>query len=168
MRHMHFIVILSLIGPAVAVRADDALEPFGALTGSWMRPSWVVATKDGKDFVVPAPVTTKDGNIVTPGLSVFIDGKTWKLAVGGTPPTVYWNPGPTVYDLVIPQGAKKGVLAIGVPDRGLKRQVRFEYTLEKDTLTIRCKEKVAAGPWLGDYDISGRWVRVRPKLGYFE
>lgn len=165
MRPIHFVGILAFFGTLVSGSAADAPEPFGPLAGGWMRGA-VIATKDGKEFVVPAPVI-KDGQPVTPVLRIFLDGKKWKLSVGGTPPTVYWNPGPTVYELVVPAGAKKGVPAIVIPKRGLEGPVRIEYTLEKDSLTIRCKEKVAAGPWLGDYDISGRWLRVRPGMGYF-
>src|SRR5262245_7542205 len=168
MSRVLFVVVLSLIGPAAAVRADDVPEPFRALAGGWVRP-WLVTTKDGKNLVMPAPVTTKDGkDYVVPRLAIFVKGKTGRLVISGTPSIVYWNPGPTEYDLVVPEGAKEGVLAIVVPDRGVKRQVRFEYTIEKDTLTIVCKEKVPAGPWLGDYNISGRWARPTKGYGYIE
>jgi hypothetical protein len=82
-----------------------------------------------------------------------------RLVVGGSPPLVYWNPWPDhSYDLVAGKGSEKGLLFI-VLDKGRGRRLRFEYTLEKDTLTITCKEKVRAGHWLGDCDISGSWVR---------
>lgn len=165
MRPVHCAGILAFIGSLVSGSAAGAPEPFGSLAGGWMR-GGVIVTKDGKEFVVPAPVM-KDGQAITPEMRIFLDGNRWKLTVGGTPPTVYWNPVPTVYALEVPAGAKKGVLAIVVTNRGSANPVRFEYTLEKDTLTIRCKETVAAGPWLGDYDISGRWLRVRPGTGYF-
>lgn len=168
MRQLLFVVVLSLLSSATAVRADDAPGPIEALAGGWVRP-WVMATKDGEDFVVAAMVPSKDGKTyVTPGLSIVPHGKTGKLVLGGTPSIVYWNPGPTVHGLVVPEGAKDGELAIAVVDQGLVREVRFTFTLEKDTLTIQCKEKVPAGPWLGAYNISGTWMRTsnRPNKGY--
>jgi hypothetical protein len=157
MRHVHFVVVLSLIGPA-AVRADDAPEPFGALAGGWVRPS---VTYDGKKY--PHMTWSKDGkDVVYPGLQLIARGKTRSLLVHGAPSLVYWNPGPVSYDLVVGEGKEKGTLAIAVGGRKLQ----FGYTLQRDTLTITGTEKVPAGHWLGDYDISGTWVR--PTKGYIE
>jgi hypothetical protein len=168
MSRVLLVVALSLLGSTAAVRADDAPQPFRALAGGWGRYG-VLTTKDGKDFLVPASVPTQDGKeYVEPGLAFFVKGKTGRLVISGTPSLVYWNPGPTAYDLVVPAGAKKGELAMVVPGRGVKREVRFEYTIEKDTLTISCKEKVPAGYWLGDYDISGRWIRPQKLFGYLK
>lgn len=168
MTRLLFVVVLSLIGSATAVRADDAPRSFGALAGQWGRYG-LLTTKEGKEFLVPALVPTKDGTgYVVPGLAIFVKGKSGKLIISGTPSIVFWNPGPIEYDLVVPEGAKEGVLAIIVPDRGLKRQVRFEYTIENGNLMIVCKEKVPAGPWLGDYNISGRWMRSPKGYGYIK
>lgn len=139
-------MLLVLLG-GTAIRADDEPKPSRALAGNWQR-SFGVMDKDGV-------------NIVTPQLRFSDRGKKWSLLVSGTPPTVYWNPLPPMSDLVVPEGAKEGELALIVKDGTGKRQVRFEYTIEKDTLTIRCQEKVPAGPWLGDYDISGKWLRLK-------
>lgn len=188
MRCVLFALVLSLIGLAPAARADDAPEAFGALAGGWGR-FVVLHTKEGKDFRMRAMVASKDGKDgVFPELRFIGERKAWKLLICGAPGIVYWNPMPTPHDLVVPEGAKKGELAIVVPnqvaggwwrrggnspftavgaspDRGL---VRFKYTIEKDILTITCKEKVPAGPWLGDYDISGRWARQMKGYGPIE
>ena len=149
-----FVVVLTLLGPAATLQAEEDRAPFQILAGKWER-----SLVHGK--YSPA-VLAKDGvTWVSPELTFFANGQAWSLGVGGTPPTVYWNPGPSAYDLIIPDGAKKGVLALVVADRGVKRQVRFEYTLKNDTLTIDCKDKVHAGTWLGDYSISGEWVRFK-------
>lgn len=146
MRFLQFAVVLSLIGSASAVRAEEVAELDEALAGGWMRAGFGESTKDGTDYVSPT-------------LKFFVEGKSLKMIAGGTPPTVYWNPGPTVHDLLVPKGAKKGELILVVGRQGVKRQIRFEYTIKQDVLTIICKERVPAGPWLGDYNISGRWLR---------
>lgn len=164
MRRALFAVVLSLLSAATAVPADAVPKPLGAIAGGWMR-GGLIPTPDGRNLVIPAAVPTVDGkDVVTPGLRFLVEGKTPRLVVIGIPAMVYWNPGPNVYDLVVPEGAKEGTLAFVVIDKGLRRQVPFTYTLDKDTLIITCTEKVPAGPWLGDYNISGTWWRARKML----
>ena len=149
-----FGAILLITSCAVAVQAEEKPDPFQALTGRWQRP-WV----DGK--YSPA-VLARDGvNMVTPELICLAGDRPRSLIVGGSPPLVYWSPLP--YDshaLVTGDGLEKGLLFI-VDKRNGGRKLRFEYTLNKETLTITCREKVRAGYWLGDHDISGTWVRFK-------
>jgi len=147
---LQFLVGVSMFFAGTTDRVDDVPKPIKALVGSWGRASY------GE--------WDKDGNMVTPVLQVVANGKSTRLYVGGTPPTVYWNPGPSEYSLVIPADAAEGELAVVINDASGVRQVRFTYTVENDTLMICCKEKIQAGPWLGKYDISGKWVRARKAL----
>jgi hypothetical protein len=140
--------LVLLTGPAIW--ADEG--SFEALAGGWGRPP---ATCDGKTY--PHMHWTRDGNVVYPGLQFMATGKSRSLLVHGSPALVYWNPGPVSYNLAVGEGKEKGMLLIEV--RGKK--LRFKYAVERDTLTISGTEKVPAGYWLGDYDISGTWVRAR-------
>jgi len=54
-------------------------------------------------------------------------------------------------------GGGKGELVIEVGGK----KVRIGYTLDKDTLTIVCKDRVPAGKCLGSYNISGIWERFK-------
>jgi hypothetical protein len=143
-------LLVLLAGPAI--RADEVPGPFEALAGAWGRPP---VTYRGKTYLHMQ--WTKDGKVVYPGLQFIARGKSRSLLVHGSPPTVYWNPGPVAYDLIVGEGKDRGVFFTEVGGRKLQ----FKYTVEKDTLTITGTEKVPVGPWLGDYSISGTWVRLK-------
>jgi hypothetical protein len=160
--------------PAV-LGADGEPEPFKSLAGTWVRPA---LGTDGKP--IPASfqsIPGKVGPAVVPELRFggnddpalkqlgLVVGR-WNLVVGAYPQCGSMSSsgdGSSYAVKVVPEKSK-GVLVLAVgegksPWDYKVREVSLKYKIEKDTLTIECKESLAAGHYLGRYNISGMWVR---------
>jgi hypothetical protein len=144
---------------AVAVRAEDAPDPFKALAGGWRRP--LLAPNERADVIAELYFREAAPDAVHRELFRLLGkdkGKTRSLVVGGGPVLSIRNVLEEQfvrYDVAVSGGKGKGELSVEV---GGKR-VRMAYTLDRDTLTIVTRDRLPAGRYLGKYDISGTWER---------
>src|SRR5262245_51002505 len=160
------LLVLAFAGSAAVVRADDVPEPFKSLAGAWVRPRWKAV-----DLLPPVLAFRRTIDIIPPtrDLSlaerrkiekmIFRPSDRWSLVVGAHPMLHSCMDCFATHRLTIDQDKPKGELVVVVGER----KVRFQYELRKDVLTISCKESLPAGNYLKHHNISGEWVRNRPK-----
>src|SRR5262245_36150992 len=150
------LLILVFAGSTAVVRADDLPEPFKPLAGAWVRH----LSRDGDVipelmFVADPPEQPRPAEVRK--ILRKLGKEDVYLVVAVRPAIGSFAFGRDSSTYAVKAAKTKDVLVLTVGEK----EVPLKYKLDKNTLTIVCKEPVAAGIRRERSDISGTWVRAK-------
>ena len=138
------VMLLTLVFAIPATSpAGDAPPGLKALAGTWSRPA--VQAADGKGMVVPR-------------LFIKAEGKDWFFNAGAEREMGDEVIIRTARYTLKPKEEGEAVLTMWLDKT---KEIQFRHKIKGDTLTIMCKQKLLAGKFLEEYDISGEWKRSK-------
>jgi hypothetical protein len=159
---------LLLLIPLAAVLAERPKPPpeeLRALCGIWLRPGKLAPANEGA-LVHPVILPGKEKPVI-PVLAFLYGPEAAQVILGdGVDGEKLFLQRNFAVHTASP-GGKKNVLIF---QRG-EQSIEIEYRLEGDRLTLRAPRKIDGGAKLGEYEISGEWVRrpleqiLRPSHG---